>query len=85
MTDYRARRKRAAEAHVRTPGLELTYQVDGRLQKKARNRVQSQKEDHPKDLGFRAAIIGDVGFADGTAIVGFDSEMQAARPLLTKL
>eukprot|EP00959_Pyramimonas_sp_CCMP1952_P305201 6387042-Pyramimonas_sp.AAC.1 len=60
MTDYRARRKRAAEALGRAPGLEITYQVDGRLQKKARNRLQSQVSDHPKGLGFRRVVIGDV-------------------------
>ena len=79
MKDYRLRRKRAAEASGQTPGVTWTYQVDGRLHKKAKTRHQSQQEAHPKDLGFRSTVFGDVGFADDTTLAGYAYEMRTGR------
>jgi hypothetical protein len=62
MTDFRTRRGLAAQARDELPGIEWVYKIDGKLGKRQPERNQAGVE-----TGL--VVIGDVGYADDTAIV----------------
>ena len=79
MEDFRSRRAEAAERKKRKPGLDWHYKVDGRIMKKGRPRRGGEggfsREVHK-------VVIGDLGFADDTAIVGEEEEAREAEGIL---
>lgn len=90
MEDFRARRGKAAKRKGCNPGLEWHYKVDGRLFKRARLRSTEENKKGgthmPEGKGFasevRKTIIGDVMFADDTAILGREEETEVAETIL---
>ena len=79
MSDFRRRRKRKAEETGLTPGLDWTTKVDGKLRRphqemrvKQKGRIQHQDRQ----------IIGDVEFADDTALFANIEKAQDAENAL---
>eukprot|EP00974_Lingulodinium_polyedra_P042565 4086316-Lingulodinium_polyedra.AAC.1 len=81
MQDFRERRARAAGQMGRGPGLRWQYKVDGRITKNAH--LRQGKDDGDLGRGIRETVIGDVGFADDTAIVGEEAEVEPAEAVFT--
>ena len=77
MEDFRQRRKEAAQAAGEQPGLEWAFKVDGRLTKTGHDR------DHTTRHGS-TTCIGDIGFADDTAIIGMANEAHRAEQILVQ-
>eukprot|EP00969_Alexandrium_andersonii_P314136 13877898-Alexandrium_andersonii.AAC.1 len=81
MQDFRARREESAAAVPgRVPGLRWCYKVDGRVRKVATLR----HEEHRDSLGrgIKETVIGDIGYADDTMVVGEEEEAVVAEAVL---
>ena len=83
MKDFRQRRKRKAEEMGKPPGIRWSYVVDGRIIKQSRQRGQKTGDKGWHSVK-RTTTIGDIGFADDTAIVGFIQEAISAETVLTQ-
>ncbi|CAE7713008.1 unnamed protein product [Symbiodinium sp. CCMP2592] len=72
------RRARAAESSGGTPGITCTwsYKVDGKLVRSGRARHSSR--------GIRSNVVGDVEFADDTALLGWVEELRVAERLFVQ-
>ena len=82
MEDFRARRAKRARDDGNTPGLTWKYKVDGSVVKSARLRKEkSGDRGHGFALEEKEVIIGDIGYADDTAIVGWKTEVRTAERL----
>ena len=78
MQDFRARRQvQAADMGV-TPGIQWEFKVDGKLCKRHTVRSQAGQETG-------TVTIGDMGYADDTAIVGEADEVVAADRLFSQV
>ena len=78
MTDFRTRRGLAAQARDELPGIEWVYKIDGKLGKRQPERNQAGVE-----TGL--VVIGDVGYADDTAILGTSEEVCRAEVLFNQV
>ena len=67
---FRARRASLAQSSQSTPGIAWNFKVDGHLTRPGRARRSSR--------GVRSAVIGDVEFADDTALIGWVDELKGA-------
>ena len=75
MEDFRSRRDTEARTRGQQPGLAWTSKVDG----------QTGHNKHSRQHTFRkssTSILGDIGFADDTALIGEAEEVRYAEPLL---
>ena len=77
MADFRIRREAEATARGQTPGVVWTVKVDGRLGHGFHSRQHLTRKIQEK-------VIGDVGFADDTTLVGEAEEIRYAEPLLER-
>ena len=81
MEDFRARRKRKAEEMNEQPVLAWHHRVDGRLTKGV-----AVKRRRLADKGIaretKRITLGDIGFADDTALVGKEDEARRAGEIL---
>ena len=77
MADFRIRREAEATARGQTPGVAWTVKVDGRLGHGFHSRQHLTRKIQEK-------VIGDVGFADDTTLVGEAEEIRYAEPLLER-
>ena len=69
MQDFRARREVEAKKSGTTPGLRWHYKVDGKLQRTNHLRTSTPAQSG-RQTEVREVIIGDMGFADDTTLVG---------------
>ena len=72
MEVFRARRLRAAQVNNWVPGLEWTFKVDGKLGKRRMDRLADSERN------VKHMLIGDIAYADDTAIVGEADEARTA-------
>ena len=78
MQDFRARRRAQAADMGWTPGIQWEYKVDGKLCKRHTVRTQAGQETG-------TVTVGDMGYADDTAIVGEADEAMAADRLFSQV
>ena len=76
MITFRARRAASASETGLCPGVAWDFKVDGRLVRSGRARHSSR--------GVRSVTIGDVEFADDTALLGWVDELKGAEALFVK-
>ena len=76
MEDFRTRRATRAQNSEQIPGIEWEAKIDGKLTKRFSVRTQAGQET-------RTDILGDMGYADDTAILGEAEEVMAAEKLFT--
>ena len=76
MSTFRKRRQANAEALSTVPGVPWCFKVDGRLTRQGKARHSSRQ--------FKEVIIGDVEFADDTALMGPVEELAAAEKLFVQ-
>ena len=83
MQDFRKRREKEAKRYKEEPGLKWHYKIDGKL---ARSNVAKGKEVGTVGVQqeVRTTVIGDVGFADDTAILGMEKETRRAGRILVE-
>ena len=74
MKDFRARRKRKASEMDMEPGLPWNVKVDGKLARTARHKVSGDE--------VKKTVLGDIMFADDTAIIGIEDEVHIAEKIL---
>ena len=72
MEVFRARRLRTAQLNNWVPGLEWTYKVDGKLGKRRMDRLADSERN------VKHMTIGDIAYADDTAIMGEAEEVKIA-------
>ena len=77
MQDFRTRRATQATIAGDMPGLTWYYKVDGHLLRNAHTKQESETQEGPA-RGINSTIIGDIGFADDTSIVGKLDEVRRA-------
>ena len=77
MEDFRCRRETEATGRGQTPGVAWTVKVDGRIGHGFHSRQHLTRK-------IQDRIIGDIGFADDTTLVGEAEEMRYAEPLLER-
>ncbi|CAE7729143.1 HFA1 [Symbiodinium sp. CCMP2592] len=70
------RRARAAESSGGTPGITWSYKVDGKLVRSGHARHSSR--------GVKSSVVGDVEFADDTALLGWVEELRVAEQLFVQ-
>lgn len=75
LEDYRIRRAQQAELHGYPPGIPWTVKIDGRCDHSAHSR------EHVETRGMDT-VLGDIGFADDTCIMGIAEEVADAEILL---
>ena len=82
MQDFRKRRATAAEqaGGGTKPGIRWCYKVDGRMTKNSHLRNEAGRGSLGR--GIHETVIGDVGYADDTAIVGEEQEATRAEEVL---
>ena len=76
MLTCRNRRAAAAASSLSVPGLAWNFKVDGRLTRLGRAKHSSR--------GVQSVIIGDVEFADDTALLGWADELHEAEKLFVQ-
>ncbi|CAE7493888.1 unnamed protein product [Symbiodinium sp. CCMP2592] len=76
MLTFRGRRARAAESSGGTPGITWSYKVDGKLVRSGHARHSSR--------GVKSSVVGDVEFADDTALLGWVEELRVAEQLFVQ-
>lgn len=74
MEDFRVRRAEVARGSGKIPGIEWESKIDGKLTKRYDVRTQAGQET-------RTDVIGDMGYADDTAIIGDAEEVKGAESL----
>ena len=76
MLTFRNRRAAAAASSLSVPGLAWNFKVDGRLTRLGRAKHSSR--------GVQSVTIGDVEFADDTALLGWADELHEAENLFVQ-
>ena len=75
MEDFRVRRAQQANQSGYSPGIPWTTKIDGRVH----HGYHSRQHLHKK---AEQTVLGDIGFADDTGLVGLAAEMSQAEILL---
>ena len=86
MNDFRQRRKWSADEMDCPPGLRWSYAVNRNLVKGSRQKFQKTGDTGLASANGakREVIIGDIGFADDTALAGFMDETMVAEGILAQ-